>query len=293
MQLFSSLIAGNPALSTAMINQSTGVITAGLSPAAKQIAGANLSGVNPQVYQAGQENKITQLPSGLIGTERETAVSMVNEFQKDLGLTQEGAAALVGNLMQEDKGFDPFKKNPKSGAYGIAQWLGTRKDQYFEFHEKYKDSNPQATELDVEKAFLKKELQQPEYAHVLQTLRAPGVSGAESAVVFRKEFEKPGEAEANDAARISNTNQLLGYVRKAGPRSPEDTQTGLRPVLENQATVDAAQLYRSNMNAQEFGQFLTKFNTGLAGIAASARKFADDLSKFSAETGTPMPGVPL
>ena len=35
------------------------------------------------------------------------------------------AAAIVGNLMQESN-LKPTAVNPNSGAYGIAQWLGSR-----------------------------------------------------------------------------------------------------------------------------------------------------------------------
>lgn len=50
------------------------------------------------------------------------------QFFMSKGLTRVQAAALVGGFMQESTGLDPSKVNPKSGAEGIAQWKGSRRD---------------------------------------------------------------------------------------------------------------------------------------------------------------------
>jgi len=46
------------------------------------------------------------------------------------GLTREQAAGLVGNLMRES-GMNIGATNPNSGAYGLSQWLGSRKTRLF------------------------------------------------------------------------------------------------------------------------------------------------------------------
>ena len=46
------------------------------------------------------------------------------------GLTKEQAAGLVGNLMRES-GMNIGATNPNSGAYGLSQWLGSRKTRLF------------------------------------------------------------------------------------------------------------------------------------------------------------------
>ena len=46
------------------------------------------------------------------------------------GLTREQAAGLVGNLMRES-GMNIAATNPNSGAYGLSQWLGSRKTRLF------------------------------------------------------------------------------------------------------------------------------------------------------------------
>ena len=46
------------------------------------------------------------------------------------GLTKAQAAGLVGNLMRES-GMNIAATNPNSGAYGLSQWLGSRKTRLF------------------------------------------------------------------------------------------------------------------------------------------------------------------
>jgi len=48
----------------------------------------------------------------------------------DRGMTPYGAAGLVGNLYRESN-LVPDSVNSSSGAYGIAQWLGSRKRDLF------------------------------------------------------------------------------------------------------------------------------------------------------------------
>lgn len=52
------------------------------------------------------------------------------QFFMNKGLTQAQAAGLVGNLMRES-GMKPTALNSSSKAYGIAQWLGSRKKALF------------------------------------------------------------------------------------------------------------------------------------------------------------------
>ena len=58
------------------------------------------------------------------------AVQRAMNYFMGKGLTQYQAAGLVGNLMRESS-LQIGAVNPKSGAYGIAQWLGNRKKNLF------------------------------------------------------------------------------------------------------------------------------------------------------------------
>ena len=64
------------------------------------------------------------------------------------GFTREEAAAIVGNLWAES-GFNTGAINPKSGAYGLMQWLGGRKDKLVQFaREKGKSPADLSLQLD-------------------------------------------------------------------------------------------------------------------------------------------------
>ena len=58
------------------------------------------------------------------------AVQRAMNYFMGKGLTQYQAAGLVGNLMRESS-LQIGAVNPKSGAYGLAQWLGDRKKKLF------------------------------------------------------------------------------------------------------------------------------------------------------------------
>lgn len=75
----------------------------------------------------GHYNKFAK--GGKINKVNPSAVRALNYFVGK-GLSREQAAGIVGNLMTES-GLNTRALNPYSGAYGIAQWLGSRKTALF------------------------------------------------------------------------------------------------------------------------------------------------------------------
>lgn len=71
----------------------------------------------------------TYAKGGKINEVNPNAVRALNYFMNK-GLTREQSAGLVGNLMVESS-MNTKALNPYSGAYGIAQWLGSRKTALF------------------------------------------------------------------------------------------------------------------------------------------------------------------
>ena len=64
------------------------------------------------------------------------------------GFTREEASAIVGNLWAESS-FNTGAVNPKSGAYGLMQWLGGRKNKLIQFaREKGKSPSDLGVQLD-------------------------------------------------------------------------------------------------------------------------------------------------
>jgi Phage tail lysozyme len=78
---------------------------------------------------------------------REMAIAVAKQLQKDLGLTPQQAAGIVGNFWHESAGMnsnvnefgsDPSRSpygepNSTQFGYGWAQWTGTRKDDFLAF----------------------------------------------------------------------------------------------------------------------------------------------------------------
>jgi hypothetical protein len=54
-------------------------------------------------------------------------LSYAYNYFKKAGLSEDGAAGLVARMAYREGMFGPGSTNPRSGAYGIGQWLGPRK----------------------------------------------------------------------------------------------------------------------------------------------------------------------
>lgn len=115
---------------------------------------------------------------------------IAERLERDLQLTPDQAAGIVGNLYHETGGFrDLQEKNPKAGrgGYGWAQWTGSRRTEFEEFA-KQKELSPSSDEANY--LFLIEDLQH-KYANVLDKIRKTNtVLG--STHEFMTGYEKPG-----------------------------------------------------------------------------------------------------
>lgn len=117
------------------------------------------------------------------------------------------AAAIVGNLQQENASFGTSTKNKFSNATGIAQWLGSRKKNLINDYKEWYD-------IDNQLDFIHREIQGDRNAWTNNVggknafFNATDVETATK--IFRKDFERPGEHEANDGKRITNAYSVLG-----------------------------------------------------------------------------------
>ena len=100
------------------------------------------------------------------------------------GLTADQAAGIVGNLMKESGG-NTLKLDPKItngiGAYGIAQWLGNRKDKLM--------GMPKHDTIQVQLDFLWSELNGGYKKSVLDPIKTADRAGATR--IFLEKFEVP------------------------------------------------------------------------------------------------------
>lgn len=120
---------------------------------------------------------------------------IVDYLMKKGGFTREQAQGIKGNLMQES-GLKHNAVNQSSGAYGLAQWLGSRKTNLFN---KYGNNPTQEQQLD----FLIEELNSSEKkaGDALRNAK----TAEEAARTFMTLYERPG----NDGS----LNKRIAYAK--------------------------------------------------------------------------------
>lgn len=123
------------------------------------------------------------------------------DFFISKGLPAHQAAGIVGNLMGESN-LNHTAVNKKSGAYGLAQWLGSRKTALFNKYGK----NPT---FDQQLDFLWDELQTTEKRAFNSLKSAKTLEAATDS--FMRTFERPSETEmANSISkRIKHAQSTL------------------------------------------------------------------------------------
>lgn len=123
------------------------------------------------------------------------------DFFISKGLTNFQAAGIVGNLMQESS-LDHNIVNKSSGAYGLAQWLGSRKKALFK---KY-GNNPT---FDQQLEFIWEELNTTERNAFLHLLTTKSYEDSTRSIMDK--FERPSKKEKDEsiAQRLKNARSLL------------------------------------------------------------------------------------
>lgn len=123
-------------------------------------------------------------------------------FRNEMGLSRNQAAGISGNFSQES-GFDPTATNQRSGAYGIAQWLGARKDNLMA-------ATGDGGDLQAQLEYFKDEVENDPYerAQFEQFLNYGDTSIEGYTYAFRKFFERPAEFEAMDTNRVDEAHRI-------------------------------------------------------------------------------------
>lgn len=133
---------------------------------------------------------------------KDTARNIMDYFKKALGITEEQAAGIAGNLMQESS-LNAKAVNKSSGAKGLAQWLGPRKKA---LHEKFGDNPSFEDQLN----FIVQELNST-HTNALRALKQ-SKTVEDSTKVFGAEFERPGWDD--ESRRIPlHYQKRLGYAK--------------------------------------------------------------------------------
>jgi hypothetical protein len=140
-------------------------------------------------------------PTVLAGNTASRQQFLLSKLKAD-GYTDAQAAGIIGSLMQES-GLNPGAVNPKSGAAGIAQWLGSRKSG---FASRYGHDLSKST-FEEQVDYMLWELRNTEKRSGNLLRRAPNADMA--AQIHAWEYERPGTAEANIAARMRYAQSVL------------------------------------------------------------------------------------
>jgi hypothetical protein len=126
------------------------------------------------------------------------------QFFINKGLNQEQAAAIAGNFFAES-GLQPNIVN-QIGAYGLAQWLGQRKTNLFEFATSRGESVGNIS-LETQLEFTWNELQSYEGGAYRNLITQNTVADATTSFVNR--FERPSAAE-----KAQSLDKRIAYARK-------------------------------------------------------------------------------
>ena len=124
--------------------------------------------------------------------------SQVLDFFTSKGLTLNQSKGILGNLLQESNG-NHTAVNKRSGAYGIAQWLGTRKAKLMSTYGK----NPN---LQQQLEFIWQELNTTEKRALNHLQRTNTIT--EATRVFANKYERAGANEMNMKKRIKYAYQF-------------------------------------------------------------------------------------
>jgi hypothetical protein len=149
------------------------------------------------------------------GFDRGEVIRAVHSTMSQNGFTNVQIAALLGNLEQESR-LSPFARNPKSGAFGIMQWLGPRARDLKRFELNYFDQNlnldPRTFngQLQAQVAFMAHESQGTYSYQYAGFKKMTTLRGATT--YFRRKVEIPGEQEANDENRVRAAKQHLAHI---------------------------------------------------------------------------------
>jgi hypothetical protein len=131
---------------------------------------------------------------------------------KGAGYSDAQIAGIIGSLMQESQ-LDPTAVNKKTGASGIAQWLGSRSKAFTSQFGHDLSSSTFGEQVD----FMLQELKTTEKA-ADQKIRL-AKTAAQAAEIHAREFERPGADEINVAKRQAYANSVYASLGQSNAAS--------------------------------------------------------------------------
>ena len=113
--------------------------------------------------------------------------SIVQSFLQSKGLNNKAIAGVMGNIQQESN-FNATATNSSSGAYGLFQWLGSRKTALMNYAE---STGSNVSDVNTQLDFFWNELQTTQ-KKTMTVLTSDYDTASEYAEAFEKSFERSG-----------------------------------------------------------------------------------------------------
>lgn len=149
------------------------------------------------------------------GVDRSAVIRAVHSTMHQNGFSNMQIAAMLGNIEQES-GLSPFAREPKSGSFGIMQWLGKRAYNLKRFELSYFNKNLDVDprtfngQLQVQVAFMAHESKgqlSDQYAGLKKMTTLRGAT-----TYFRRHIEVSSDASANDVRRVKAAQSHLVQI---------------------------------------------------------------------------------
>ncbi|WP_139785599.1 phage tail tip lysozyme [Cytobacillus gottheilii] len=204
-------------------------------------------------------------------------------FFKSKGFSDSIVAGIMGNLRMESN-LNPNALNRSSGAFGIAQWLGGRKNSLNSFaRSRGSSSSNLSTQLD----FLWQELQTTEKRTMNWIKSNPNASASQMAAMFDKLFERSEGTHVPQRQQYANQylNQFAGSGGSYVPtESSADASRDYAQQLQSvdQAKSELLQLEQDILSIESQMQqvFMDIIDSQLAAFDRVKNHYADDLAKI-------------
>lgn len=143
------------------------------------------------------------------------AMHAMNRLVNELGIDPKAASGIVGGLMLESGGnttdISPTAKNPKSGSYGIGQWLGSRQDELMAFAE---ETGGDPNDLDTQISFLIHELKGSENGALQEIIKAQ--SPDEAGRLADKFYERSEGTDEIRNQKAANAQKIYDIFMNGG-----------------------------------------------------------------------------
>ncbi len=230
------------------------------------------------------------------------AMHAMNRIVNELGISPTAASGIVGGLMHESGGdttdISTTAKNPTSGAYGIAQWLGSRYDDLVAFAE---ENNANPNDLDTQISFIIHELKGKESGALQEILKAQNPD--EAGRLADQFYERSEGTDEIRNQKASNAQKIYDMFMNGGadpsavhngsknngvpnPKSAEDFLKDLEETLPADTDEDVEKLNAIRKAIQGKNKKAQEELAAQYGWGENAPETAQDASEGAAQENT-------